>query len=80
MRTPNLHVRGRRKRDYGFFAFFVVVVIIIIVQIVTGGALTGDGLIECKGTTGIYREYDSWADEYQRYTVPDDPACMDSDR
>lgn len=57
----------------------VIAVAVVLVVIAVGGGANG-GLIECKGTSGIYREYDAWTERYERYVVPNDPACMDGER
>lgn len=70
----------KRLLDIGLIGFVIVAIIVVAIFILNGGKMPGTGLIECKGTTGVYREYDAYSDNYQRYTVPDDPACMNGSR
>jgi len=75
-----MRLHRSRTTDIGGIGIIVVIIVIIAIFVLSGGKIPGTGLIECKGTTGIYREYDAYSDNYQRYTVPDDPACMNGSR
>lgn len=63
---------------FGAIVVFGMAVIAIIVMFAVHGGLPGSAEepIRCHGTTGVYREYDMWTERYERYTVPNDPACQ----
>lgn len=77
MRRNNHFPRRPRTSIDGHTIFFVLVAAIVLALAVGYFAFgwSPGNTVECRGTTAVYREYDAWAERYETYAVPNDPAC-----